>query len=119
MNSRYTEPPKYISLYSSYISPNQCYYYLSLLKQFVETVKDMSKRDLRIFLVCTEYRYFKFSSLDVISRHTLPFTGRQIKNQIIHYIFVIFNVCFMNVKLMFVKDVAFFRQFHKLHQNNI
>lgn len=74
MDSRYTESPNYIS-YSSYISSNQCYYYLSLLKQFVETIKDMSEEDLRTFLVCAEYRYFKFSYFNITLRYILPLTG--------------------------------------------
>lgn len=47
------------------ISIDRCFYYLSLLERFVETTQDMPESMLKLYLVRSEYRYYKwtFSSL--------------------------------------------------------
>lgn len=48
--------------FTTRISQYSCYVYLCLLTRFINIAKDLSEQDLKVYLVRSEYRYFRFMS---------------------------------------------------------
>lgn len=51
------------------VTVDNCWYYLSLIEQFVQVTKDMPNAILQKYLVRAEYRYFHWISRMDIVRH--------------------------------------------------
>ncbi|GAA5815491.1 hypothetical protein MFLAVUS_009003 [Mucor flavus] len=54
--------------FDTVVNVSNCWYYLSLLERFVDITSSLSQKDLKIYLVRAEYRYFKWMFANVKDR---------------------------------------------------